>query len=96
MISLGTQAGDLDSKQNLLSFEMKSNGEGRKHLLTEAQPTLEKVSEDLDIELGNCHYGPVCMNGKEVFKFAVKAVPDVIGSALQKGSISVEEVRIFT
>lgn len=71
---------------------MHSNGQGRKHLLTDAIPTLQPVSSDLDLSLGNCHFGPVAMNGGEVFKFAVRAVPQVIEDAMEKAALTSDQV----
>ncbi|MDO5146476.1 MAG: beta-ketoacyl-ACP synthase III [Eubacteriales bacterium] len=35
------------------------------------------------------------MNGREIFKFAVKKVPEVIGEVLEKQGVSVEEIDYF-
>ena len=35
------------------------------------------------------------MNGQDVFRFAVRVIPEVIGQVLEKASLSAEEIRYF-
>jgi 3-oxoacyl-[acyl-carrier-protein] synthase-3 len=70
------QAGDRD---NLLGFELRSNGEGN---------CLLNLSYDRDLKT----YAPITMNGKEVYKFAVTAVPEVLEKVLHRANLQVEDL----
>mgnify|MGYP004463575573 FL=1 len=48
-----------------------------------------RCSSDNDASAG------LTMNGQEVFRFAVRVIPEVIGQVLEKASLSAEEIRYF-
>ncbi|BBC22690.1 beta-ketoacyl-ACP synthase III [Pseudanabaena sp. ABRG5-3] len=73
------QANSPESPQNnLLGFEMRSDGKG---------------NEFLNINyLGRNTFHPITMNGQEVYRFAVRRVPDVIEKALHYASLEVSDL----
>jgi 3-oxoacyl-[acyl-carrier-protein] synthase-3 len=73
------QASSPESPQNnLLGFEMRSDGKG---------------NEFLNINyLGRNTFHPITMNGQEVYRFAVRRVPDVIEKALHYASLEVSDL----
>jgi 3-oxoacyl-[acyl-carrier-protein] synthase III len=81
------QAGD---RKNLLGFELRSDGSQNDalHLRYEGQDL--KLSEDVHVKQGG--FGRLKMNGKEVYRFVVNAVPDVIDKALFKAQLQVADV----
>jgi 3-oxoacyl-[acyl-carrier-protein] synthase-3 len=75
----------------LLGMDMHSDGKGQKHLNS---MFLGQGNKPLR-EHGASQPGSFCnlkMNGQEVFKFAVRAVPSVIEGALQKAGMQKEEI----
>ncbi|XP_010533771.1 PREDICTED: 3-oxoacyl-[acyl-carrier-protein] synthase III, chloroplastic-like [Tarenaya hassleriana] len=86
------QACDVED-DGLFSFDLHSDGDGRRHLnasLIEAQK--DDASGTNGSVLGDFppqqpSYSCIQMNGKEVFRFAVKCVPQSIESALQKAGL---------
>lgn len=80
-----------DSTQdNLLGFELCSDGT-LNHCLNlafrgEANPLVSQA----EVHLGT--YQPITMNGREVYRFAVAKVPEVISKALFRANLTVEEV----
>lgn len=69
-----------DSKpaNNLLGFEMRSDGKG---------------NEFLNINyLGRSTFEPISMNGQEVYRFAVRRVPEVIEKALHHAKCGVHDL----
>ncbi|CAK7355810.1 unnamed protein product [Dovyalis caffra] len=78
----------------LFSFDVNSDGEGRRHLNAsikdnEVDHALGSNGSVLDFppkRLAN--FSCVQMNGKEVFRFAVKCVPQSIESALEKAGLT--------
>jgi 3-oxoacyl-[acyl-carrier-protein] synthase III len=81
------QAGD---RENLLGFELRSDGgqNDALHLRYEGQDL--QLSDDVQVKQGG--FGRLKMNGKEVYRFAVNAVPDVIDKALFKAQLQVADV----
>jgi 3-oxoacyl-[acyl-carrier-protein] synthase-3 len=66
-------------QDRLLGFELRSNGQGN---------CLLNLSYDRDLHT----YAPITMNGKEVYKFAVTAVPEVIEKALHRANLQVADI----
>ena len=73
------QASSPDHPQNnLLGFEMRSDGKG---------------NEFLNINyLGRNIFSPITMNGQEVYRFAVRRVPEVIEKSLHYAHIEVHDL----
>lgn len=85
--ALVMQAGDGD---RLLGFELKSDGSQNNclNLAYQAQP-----KQLIDgVEVSNGTYQPITMNGKEVYRFAVQRVPEVIDKALFRANLGVAQV----
>jgi len=74
----------------LLGFELKSDGtaNGCLNLAYEAQP--KQLIDGVNVGEGT--YQPITMNGKEVYRFAVQRVPEVIDKALFRANLRVEQV----
>ena len=74
----------------LLGFELRSDGT-ENHCLNLAYKAQAKQLMD-GIEVGNSTYQPIDMNGKEVYRFAVQRVPEVIDKALYRANLSTDSV----
>jgi 3-oxoacyl-[acyl-carrier-protein] synthase-3 len=74
----------------LLGFELKSDGSANDclNLAYEAQP--KQLIDGVNVGEGT--YQPITMNGKEVYRFAVQRVPEVIDKALFRANLRVEQV----
>jgi 3-oxoacyl-[acyl-carrier-protein] synthase-3 len=81
------QANDRD---RLLGFELRSDGTQNHYLNLAFQPQPKEMVEGITIGQGNFH--PITMNGQEVYRFAVRRVPEVIEKALFRANLTVEEV----
>jgi 3-oxoacyl-[acyl-carrier-protein] synthase-3 len=66
-------------QDNLLGFEMRSDGIGNELLNINYTPEQSTY---------NC----ITMNGREVYRFAVKAVPEVIEKALHRANLTVNDI----
>ncbi|XVE57702.1 hypothetical protein DITRI_Ditri04bG0110800 [Diplodiscus trichospermus] len=84
-------------EDGLLSFDLHSDGEGGRHL---GSPLFDNKTNDLlgsngsvlDFPPKRSSYTCVRMNGQEVFRFAVRCVPQSIESALEKAGLSASSV----
>jgi 3-oxoacyl-[acyl-carrier-protein] synthase III len=81
------QAGD---RENLLGFELRSDGSQNDALHLRYEGKDLQLSDDVQVKQGG--FGRLMMNGKEVYRFAVNAVPDVIDKALFKAQLQVADV----
>lgn len=80
----------LEESDRLLGFELKSDGT-QNHFLTLAyQGQPQELIGGVSVAKGI--YQPITMNGQEVYRFAVKRVPEVIEKALFRANLSVDEV----
>lgn len=75
---------------HLLGFELRSDGKMNECLTLAFQPQTRTLVEDITVGQGTYH--PIAMNGQEVYRFAVKRVPEVIEKALFRANIGVEQV----
>lgn len=85
--ALVMQAANCD---RLLGFELKSDGTQNNclNLAYQAQP-----KQLIDgVEVSNGTYQPITMNGKEVYRFAVQRVPEVIDKALFRANLGADQV----
>ena len=65
-------------QDNLLGFEMRSDGKG---------------NDLLNINyLGRSTFEPISMNGQEVYRFAVKRVPEVLEKSLNIANLAVSDI----
>ena len=81
------QANDID---RFLGFELKSNGAQNSCLNVPQQPEALKLGDDITIAPGQ--FRPLTMNGPEVYKFAVKKVPEVIEKTMFHAGITVDQI----
>lgn len=81
------QASDRDG---LLGFELRSDG-SLNHCLNLAYSGQPKSLVD-DCTVSQGTFQPITMNGQEVYRFAVKRVPEVIEKALYRANLSVDDV----
>ena len=81
------QANDID---RFLGFELKSNGAQNSCLNVAQQPEAFKLGDDITIAPGQ--FRPLTMNGPEVYKFAVKKVPEVIEKTMFHAGITVDQI----
>ncbi len=79
-----------NASDRLLGFELKSDGTQNQclKLAYNAQPK-QLVG---GVNVGKGTYQPITMNGKEVYRFAVQLVPEVIDKALFRANLSVDQV----
>ncbi len=74
----------------LLGFELRSDGTQNQCLNLAYQPQPQELVDGVTIGQGN--FQPITMNGQEVYRFAVRRVPEVIEKALFRANRSVEDV----
>ncbi|CAF2038908.1 hypothetical protein BRARA_I01186 [Brassica rapa] len=95
--ALVVQACDIED-DGLFSFDVHSDGDGRRHLnasIKDSQTNGELSSHGSvlgDFPPKQASYSCIQMNGKEVFRFAVKSVPQSIESALQKAGLPASSI----
>ena len=82
----------------LLGFDMHSDGTGNGNLTSkftsESQVcgTAKPTSESDGAASGVGSFANIAMNGQEVFKFAVRTVPDTLTKSLDKAGVSSEQI----
>jgi 3-oxoacyl-[acyl-carrier-protein] synthase III len=74
----------------LLGFALKSDGTQNHYLNLAYVGASQELLPDVNITKGN--YQPITMNGKEVYRFAVQKVPEIIDKALFQANLSVEQI----
>lgn len=74
----------------LLGFELRSDGTQNNCLNIAYQPQSQELLPGVDVAKGT--YQPITMNGKEVYRFAVQKVPEVIDKALFRANLSVDNI----
>jgi 3-oxoacyl-[acyl-carrier-protein] synthase-3 len=77
------QASEVD---HLLGFELCSDGSMNECLTLAYHGEERSLLEDTTVQQGT--YRPITMNGREVYKFAVKRVPEVIEKALFRAELT--------
>ncbi|MGJ3245402.1 MAG: beta-ketoacyl-ACP synthase 3 [Elainellaceae cyanobacterium] len=79
-----------DPSDRLLGFELRSDGTQNSclNLSYQSQPT--ELLNGITVNQGT--FNPVTMNGQEVYRFAVKRVPEVIEKALHRANLTVDQV----
>lgn len=77
-------------KDHLLGFEMCSNGALNNNLNLSYQGNLQDIGEDKQINQGG--FQNITMNGREVYRFAVNKVPEVIEKALFRANLTTSDV----
>ncbi|HEY9862421.1 MAG TPA: beta-ketoacyl-ACP synthase III [Candidatus Obscuribacterales bacterium] len=79
-----------NERDRLLGFEICSDGTQNSSLNLSCQPQPQELIPGVTVGLGA--YQPVTMNGQEVYRFAVKRVPEVIEKALYRAELSVDQI----
>ncbi len=78
------------SSDRLLGFELYSNGDQNDCLNLAYQGQPKTLVEGVSVGLGT--YQPITMNGREVYRFAVAKVPEVIEKALFRANLTTEQI----
>ncbi|RZM82651.1 beta-ketoacyl-ACP synthase III [Leptolyngbya iicbica] len=81
------QASDRD---RLLGFEMRSDGSMNGCLTLPYQAESSVLVDDKMTQAGT--FAPIDMNGKEVYRFAVKRVPEIVEKALYRANLTTQDV----
>ncbi len=79
-----------NQSDRLLGFELKSDGTQNNSLNLTYVPQCQQLTADLAVSTGNFQF--ISMNGKEVYKFAVQKVPEIIDKALFRAQLTVEDI----
>ena len=77
-------------RDRLFGFELRSDG-SLNHLLNLSYQTEPRQLTD-SVTVGQGKFHPITMNGQEVYRFAVKRVPEVIEKALYRSNLTTEQV----
>lgn len=75
---------------NLLGFELRSDGTQNSCLTLAFDGESKELVDGVSVRQGTYH--PITMNGQEVYRFAIKRVPEVIEKALFRASLSTEQI----
>ena len=79
-----------NESDRFLGFEIRSDGTQNNCLQLAYNPQAKEIVKDIAVAQG--HFGPISMNGKEVYRFAVQKVPEVIEKALYRANLNAEQV----
>ncbi|XP_031254810.1 3-oxoacyl-[acyl-carrier-protein] synthase 3 A, chloroplastic [Pistacia vera] len=90
------QACDIE-EDGLFSFDLHSDGGGQRHLnagikRNDIDDVLGSNGSVLGFPPKQSSYSCIHMNGKEVFRFAVRVVPQTIESSLQKAGLNMSSI----
>lgn len=86
-------AAEEGAQDGMISFDMHSDGSGVCHLNAPIEAASGgKPGADHGGRSKSTAYNNIHMNGQEVFKFAVRAVPDTLRKALAKASMTGKDV----
>lgn len=77
-------------RDRLLGFELCSDGSLNHCLNLAYQPESDVLVGDITVQKGT--FAPITMNGREVYKFAVNRVPEVIEKALFRASLTTADI----
>ncbi|PSR14965.1 3-oxoacyl-ACP synthase [filamentous cyanobacterium CCP3] len=77
-------------RDRLLGFELCSDGSLNHCLNLSYQPEPAPLVGDMTVQIGT--FSPIAMNGREVYKFAVSRVPEVIEKALFRASLTTADI----
>lgn len=77
-------------EDRLLGFELHSDGSGHQHLNIACRAQPRPLTPGVTI--GQGAVAPISMNGQEVYRFAVRAVPEIIDKALFRAGVSATEL----
>ncbi|XWK90786.1 MAG: beta-ketoacyl-ACP synthase 3 [Phormidium sp.] len=77
-------------RDRLLGFEIRSDGTQNHYLNLSYKSEAKELIAGVSINQGN--FQPITMNGQEVYRFAVKRVPEVLEKALFRANLTVDQV----
>lgn len=86
------EATDSEEDSGLLGFALHSRGEGYENLQLRFKDDYTSLDNEANNVVNKGSYGKMGMNGPEVYKFAVNAVPDVISEGLENAGMTVADV----
>ena len=75
---------------HLLGFELRSDGSQNRCLNLAYQPDPHPLMPEVTLSQGRYH--PITMNGKEVYRFAVQQVPEILEKALFRAGLTPDGV----
>ncbi len=78
------------AQDNLLGFELRSDGSMNSVLKLPYQAQAEPLTDGITVQQGT--FTPITMNGREVYKFAVSRVPEVIEKALFRANLTTADI----
>jgi len=84
------QACEEGEGDRLLGFEIRSDGSQNDCLTLAYQAEARELTNGVTVGQGT--YQAIAMNGQEVYRFAVKRVPEVIEKALHRASLTTDNV----
>lgn len=79
-----------NESDRFLGFEIRSDGRLNHHLQLAYHAQSQEIVNGVTVSQGNYH--PITMNGREIYRFAVQKVPEVIEKALFRAHLSVDEI----
>ncbi len=79
-----------ETKDNCLGFELCSDGTQNSSLNLAYMGTTHNLLENISVGSGS--YQTINMKGKEVYRFAVEKVPEVIEKALHRSNLTIEDI----
>ena len=79
-----------DTKDNILGFELHSDGSQNGSLNLAYEGEELPLKEGIRVQKGT--YKPLTMNGREVYRFAVAKVPEVIEKALYRANLTTSDI----
>lgn len=79
-----------NESDRLLGFTLKSDGSQNHYLNLAYQASSQELIPGVNISQGK--YQPITMNGKEVYRFAVQKVPEVIDKTLFQANLTIEQI----
>jgi 3-oxoacyl-[acyl-carrier-protein] synthase-3 len=80
-----------DSPRGVLAFDLGSNGEQGHHLMLEGGGVVNPMSHEV-IDKGQNY---LSMNGREVFKFAARVLPQSLNTILAQSNLSLDDVNLL-
>jgi 3-oxoacyl-[acyl-carrier-protein] synthase-3 len=78
------------SEERLLGFELRSDGSLNGCLTLSCDPKPQMLITGAEIGAGR--FQPIAMNGQEVYRFAVRRVPEVLEKALYRAGVTTDAI----
>ena len=82
-----------DTESGLLSSILKSDGKGAKSLICRNAEQKSPWSKDISDHYEPSEIGKLIMDGKEVYRFAVKAMCDTSSEAMELAGVTVDDIK---